>query len=206
MKHCVIFGARPISAAMRPFYETADVLIAADAGWQSAKELGLVPDICLGDYDSAAAPQGAERLPAEKDDTDTHYAAKKALALGATHVTILGGLGGRLDHTLANFQTVLFLQQQGVQAVLADENTEMHVLLPGTHTVPQKDSCYVSLFPISELATGVTLQGLKYPLQNAVLSNVFPIGVSNEFAAENAIISLKTGGLYMLICRKESQT
>lgn len=74
--------------------------------------VGVEPDLLLGDYDSAPRPEAGAKtvfLPAEKDDTDTYYAARKALELGATDVVIVGGLGGaRLDHTLANLQTLVF--------------------------------------------------------------------------------------------------
>ncbi|MEG2393925.1 MAG: thiamine diphosphokinase, partial [Ruthenibacterium sp.] len=83
-----------------PYYNDADVTIAADAGYRVMQQLKLLPDILLGDYDSAPIPaddKHVECLPREKDDTDTYYAARRALALGADRVTILGGLGGRLD-------------------------------------------------------------------------------------------------------------
>jgi thiamine pyrophosphokinase len=161
----------------------------------------------LGDFDSAPVPTerpDAERLPTEKDDTDTHYAARRALELGCDEVVILGGLGGRLDHTLANMQTLVFLEKQGVHAVLADETTQVNVLLHGTLTVYRPEgACYCSVFPIGERAEEVTLEGLKYPLHDAVLTNVWPVGVSNEFLQDRAHISVRNGGLYILVCSKQ---
>lgn len=200
--HCVILAAMPVDARMRAYYEDADIVIAADAGWRSAKALGLVPDLLVGDYDSSPVPAGAEVLPCAKDDTDTHYAARRALAMGAARVTILGGTGGRLDHTLANLQTLLFLERSGVHALLADPDTEARALLPGTHEVRRLPGRYLSLFPADGTARGVTLEGLKFPLQNACLEAQFPLGVSNEFAAETARITLGEGALYLLLCRK----
>ena len=124
MKKCVIFAARPVEPELRPWCEGASLVIAADAGWRWARALGVEPDILLGDYDSdrppADVPAGRiDRLPAEKDDTDTHYAARRALEEGCGQVVILGGLGGRLDHTLANMNTLLYLAGHGAEAVLA---------------------------------------------------------------------------------------
>ncbi|MEF9970388.1 MAG: thiamine diphosphokinase [Ruthenibacterium sp.] len=205
MKRCVIFAAMPVSTQLSAYYENADIILAADAGYVSVQNLKLTPTLLLGDYDSAPVPQSDApvlQLPAEKDDTDTYFAAKKAMELGAEEVIILGGLGGRLDHTLANLQTILFLQQNGISAMLADENTEVRVLLAGEHMLYARENHYVSLFPVGVSATGITLTGFKYPLTNAELTNTWPVGVSNEFAAQTAKVTVKTGGLYCIICAK----
>lgn len=202
---CVIFAAMPVSANMLPYCENADIVIAADAGWRTAKQLNIEPDIFLGDFDSADAPVGKAvlQLPKEKDDTDTFYAARKAIELGAKEVVILGGLGGRFDHTLANLHTLLFLQQAGVNAMLADEKTEITILSAGNHTIAARPNFYLSLFPVGECAQGITLRGVKYPLTEAVLTHTYPVGVSNEFAAEKAEICLKKGQLYCILAAKE---
>lgn len=205
VKRCVIFAALPVSETLRKWWESADYVIAADAGYESARALGVKADLLLGDYDSAPAPKiegNTVRLPAEKDDTDTYYAVRKALEIGFEEVVILGGMGGRFDHTFANLQTLLFLANHGVRGYLVDETTEITVLLPGTYEIPRQEDVYLSLFTTEKETTGVTLRGLKYPLTNHTIRNEFPVGVSNEFAAENATISLKSGGLYLMICRR----
>ena len=107
---CVIFAGLPAAPELHSWWADADYVIAADAGYENACRVGVEPDLLLGDYDSAPRPEAGAKtvfLPAEKDDTDTYYAARKALELGATDVVIVGGLGGaRLDHTLANLQTL----------------------------------------------------------------------------------------------------
>ncbi|MEG2673099.1 MAG: thiamine diphosphokinase [Ruthenibacterium sp.] len=205
MKRCVIFAAMPVDETLSAYYADADIILAADAGYLSVQKLGLTPTLLLGDYDSAPVPQSdvpVLQLPAEKDDTDTYFAAKKAVEFGAEEVTILGGLGGRLDHTLANLQTILFLQEQGISAVLADEHTEIRVLLSGEHVLSAHENSYVSLIPVGTSATGITLVHFKYPLTDATLTNTWPVGVSNEFAGETATVRIKTGGLYCIICAK----
>lgn len=205
MKRCVIFAALPVSKSLHRWWENADYVIAADAGYESASSLGIKVDLFLGDYDSAPAPNLDEhtvKLPAEKDDTDTYYAVRKALEIGFEEVVILGGIGGRFDHTFANLQTLLFLANHGVRGFLVDESTEITVLLPGHYEILRRENVYVSLFTGEKETTGVTLRGLKYPLSDYTIRNDFPVGVSNEFADEKATISFKTGSLYLMICQK----
>ena len=203
MKRCVIFASLPVSAALHEWWDSADYVIAADAGYESARALGVKTDLLLGDYDSAPAPEldaRTVRLPAEKDDTDTYYAVRKALEIGFEEVVILGGIGGRFDHTMANLQTLFYLAQSGVKGFLGDETTEVTVLLPGTYEFAKREDVYVSLFTAEKETGGVTLRGLKYPLTDATLTNAFPVGVSNEFVDEKAMISFKKGSLYLMFC------
>ncbi len=204
---CVIFAGRPVSKGLRAWWKDADCIIAADAGWEHTRRLGLAPDLFLGDFDSAALPpEGAVlALPAEKDDTDTHFAAREALRRGSAEVVILGGLGGRLDHTLANCQTLRFLAENGVRAVLADEENEVMALVPGTYTFPRREGWYLSVFSAGEAAEGVTLEGVKYPLRDYTLTNSFPIGVSNEFAEEEAVVRFSRGSLLLVFSRMEKK-
>lgn len=203
MKRCVIFAAQPVARELRSWCDGASLIIAADAGYRSARALGVEPDLLLGDYDSAPPPQSGKtvRLPAEKDDTDTFYAARQALAQGCDEVVILGGLGGRLDHTLANLHTLVFLAQQGARAVLADEKNEITVLLPGRHRLSARPGWHCSLLPAGDAARGVTLEHLKYPLADAVLTNAWPVGVSNEFAGPEAVVEFRQGVLYWMLCK-----
>ncbi len=205
---CVIFAGMPVSAAMRRFWQDADTVIAADAGYETARRLGVEPDILLGDYDSAPRPPANAKtwvLPAEKDDTDTYFAARKAIELGADEVAILGGLGGRLDHTLANLQTLVFLAQNGVRAQLVDEANEATALLPGAYRIPARQGWYLSLLSAGEAARGVTLSGLKYPLHEATVTHSFPIGVSNEFVADTATVRFTGGILFLVLSRRENR-
>ena len=202
---CAVFGARPVSEAMRPYFSGADCIIAADGGFAHACRLGAEPNICLGDYDSSPVPRqrgDAIVLPRQKDDTDMHYAARKIVEMGARRAVLLGGMGGRLDHTLANFATLYHLQKSGVDALLADEKCEVRALLRGTHRIPPRPDCYLSLFPVEGRAC-VSLSGVFYTLHSEWLRADFPLGVSNEFLNETAQIDVEEGAVYMLICKKE---
>lgn len=197
----VILASQPIAPSLCRYIAPSATIVAVDAGWQQAQKLGLTPDLVLGDFDSAPPPPSAKkllRLPAEKDDTDTYYAARYAVAQGATQVSILGGLGGRLDHTLANLQTLLFLAGNRVQNLMADEQTEIGCVWPGRVEIAARPGWYLSVFAAGGPATGVCLQGVKYPLQNATLTPSFPLGVSNEFAQSTATIQCATG--FLLVC------
>ena len=202
-KYCILVSAgsvqpdTPIPAA----FVGADV-IACDAGWHNCEVLGLTPMLVLGDFDSSAQPtSGAVQvLPTEKDDTDTHYAARLALEKGYTHLLLLGALGGkRLEHTLANLSTGLWLAQQGADVALADANTRVSFVLPGSpRRYPRTDKLYFSLFPLEGSAEGVTLTGAKYPLSGARLIASYPLTVSNEWAEDAITVETARGALVVL--------
>lgn len=203
---CVIFAGRPVSEGLCRYWRDADCVIAADAGYETARRLGVGADVLLGDYDSAPCPgHGALLLPAEKDDTDTQAAAREAVRRGADEVVILGGLGGRLDHTIANLHTLVFLARRGVRALLADEENEVRALLPGSYSIPARAGWYFSVFSAGETAEGVTLSGVKYPLDGYSMTNDFPIGVSNEFAAPAAAVRFTAGTLWLVLSKKSGE-
>ena len=206
---CVIFGAAPIAdyEAIRmllpkePFY-----LIAADGGFRHATALGLVPDAFIGDMDSLREedlPEGAILYPSRKDDTDMMLAVKKALAAGASEVLLLGGLGGRLDHTYANIQALAYLLEFGVKGTLADENHLVSMLENGRIRL-EPEYRYLSVFAYSGLCEGVNITGAEYPLENAVLEPSFPLGVSNCHApGEQMEVSVERGILLLIRTRLE---
>ena len=187
----------PIPAA----FAGADV-IACDAGWHNCEVLGLTPKLVLGDFDSSERPADGDVqvLPTEKDDTDTHYAARLAREQGYTHLLLLGALGGkRLEHTLANLSTGLWLAQQGADVTLADVNTRVSFVLPGQpRSYPKTDKLYFSLFPMEGTADGVTLTGAKYPLTGASLTANYPLTVSNEWAGDAIRVETARGALVVL--------
>ena len=197
-KHALLLSAVPVEPAMKAYCRPGSFVVACDAGYRNAERLGLHPDLIVGDFDSAPQPKtdgDTIVLPHVKDDTDTHYAAKWLLQNGYTEVTMLGALGGaRLEHTIANLSTGLFLAEYGVDVVLANAASEIHYLVPGkTLTLEKKGWQYLSVFPWGGKLTGVDIEGTFYPLQGAELTPDFPIGVSNEFTKPTAVLRC-TGG------------
>ena len=197
-KHALLLSAVPVEPAMKAYCRSGSFVVACDAGYRNAERLGLHPNLIVGDFDSAPQPKtdgDTIVLPHVKDDTDTHYAAKWLLQNGYTEVTMLGALGGaRLEHTIANLSTGLFLAEHGVEVVLANAASEIHYLVPGkTLTLEKKGWQYLSVFPWDGKLTGVDIEGTFYPLQGAELTPDFPIGVSNEFTEPTAVLRC-TGG------------
>ncbi|MEG1932116.1 MAG: thiamine diphosphokinase [Pygmaiobacter sp.] len=204
-KRCVLIAGGAVSPTQKQWLRADDVIFAVDAGYLQATKLGVQPRLCIGDWDSCLIPQQAEELivlPPEKDDTDTYHAARIAVERGFQNVLILGGLGGRLDHTLANISTLLYLREAGVTAILADEDTEITVLHNETRSFARRCGFYFSIFAQQGTAQGVTLRGVKYPVQNAAVRENYPIGVSNEILLDTAEVTVKNGTLLVLYARR----
>ena len=181
-----------------------EFVIAADGGLLYLEKAGVTPDLTIGDFDSLGyLPANGEviKLNAAKDDTDTLAAVRIGLERGYRLFCLHCGMGGRLDHTLANIQTLAFVLEAGGMGMLFGKN-EAAVLVKDAVSFPPGMRGYVSVFAYSGEASGVTLEGLKYQLKNAVLRNVFPIGVSNEFIGTESHISVKNGTLMIIFERK----
>lgn len=198
---CYVVGAMSLSMNLRPYPAPGDYVIAADRGYDSLMAFGVVPDLVVGDFDSLGhEPQHPNviHLPAEKDDTDMVYALRKGLELGYRRFVLLGGVGGRLEHTYANLQLLDFLTTQGAQGFLAGEKTVATALRGSTLTFPSTMAGYLSAFCNSDTATGVTMENLKFPLENARLDGSFPLGVSNQFTELPARVRVEEGCLILI--------
>lgn len=199
MKTCVIFCAGEFDALIRPIQES-DHVIAADGGLAHTEKLGIVPHEILGDFDSLGhIPQGANVFPVEKDDTDTMLAVRRGLEMGCRNFLIYAGLDGpRLDHTVANFQTLHFLAQHDAFGILVGKTCMAAVIREGSLRFPAGLQGTVSVFCVGSDASGVDLKGLYYPLENGKLSAAFPLGVSNHFTGAQAAIRVREGALLIL--------
>lgn len=203
MEKCVIFCAAGFEALAAPI-ETGDFVIAADGGLLHTQRLGLQPDAILGDFDSLGyVPEGAEVFPVEKDDTDAMLAIRLGLSRGFREFVIYGGMDGpRLDHTLANLQSLLFLAEQGARGFLVGNTHIATVIRDETVGFPETAKGILSLFCFGQEARGITLKNLKYPLENGSLTAAFPLGVSNHFTEERAAVTVKEGALIALFDRQ----
>ncbi|MDR1629384.1 MAG: thiamine diphosphokinase [Oscillospiraceae bacterium] len=203
-RRCLIVGAG--SFDLRRF-ETAerDYVIAVDGGYSHLAKLGIMPDMLLGDFDSLpdvpAHPNIIRHKP-EKDDTDMMLAVKTALELGFREFHIYGALGGRLDHTQANLQTLAYLAETGAKGYLIGEGIVATALQNGRLSFQKDCAGYISVFCHSEQSIGVYERGLKYSLTDATLFSTMPRGVSNEFLGREAFVSVREGTLIVMWERK----
>ena len=203
MGNCLIFCAAEFDNLARPV-EPEDFIIAADGGLAHLEKLGLSPHAILGDFDSLGyTPAGAQVFPVEKDDTDTMLAVRRGLELGYRSFLLYGSLDGpRLDHTVANFQTLQFLADRGASGILVGKQQLVTVVKNGSLSFPPSAEGTVSVFCMGPDAEGITLKNLYYPLENGSLTAGFPLGVSNHFVRKASEISVKNGSLLVIWERK----
>ena len=199
MGKCIIFCAAEFDRLAEPIGEK-DFILAADGGLNHLNRLGITPNEILGDFDSLGyVPEGAERHPVEKDDTDAMLAAKRGLERGCREFLFYASLDGpRLDHTLANLQTLRFLADHGATGTLIGLRQQVTLLRGGTLTLPAREKGDISLFAFGGEATGVRIRGLKYELEKGTLTPGFPLGVSNSFLGKSAEVSVEDGDILVI--------
>ena len=199
MGKCLIFCAAEFDGLALPV-SPGDHIIAADGGLRHTRKLGLEPHEILGDFDSLGfTPEDARIFPVEKDDTDAMLAVRQGLSLGYRKFILYGGLDGpRLDHTIANFQVLQFLADNGAAGYLVGRDYLVTVVKNGALRFSAGAEGTVSIFCMGSDARGVTLEGLHYPLSGGTLTAGFPLGVSNHFTGTAARISVDAGSLLVL--------
>ena len=199
MANCVIFCAGGFSALAEPVREQ-DYIIAADGGYVHTQALGLSPNAVLGDFDSLGfVPENALRFPVEKDDTDAMLAVRLGLKQGCDRFLLYGSLDGpRLEHTVANFQTLAFLLDRGKSGFLIGKSQVVTLLEKGSLTFPETATGYFSVFAFGGEARVITLRGFQYELEQGTLSPGFPLGVSNQFVGREAALSVTEGRLLVI--------
>jgi len=196
---CYIAGAGDFVGRQLPGPE--DYIIAADGGFSKLTALGITPDLVVGDFDSlGTVPDHPNILhsPVEKDDTDMMLAVRQGLARGYKSFIIDGGLDGRPDHTLANIQILTYISRSGARGVLLGRDMCITAVTNGSIVFKPGASGRISVFSITGNAGGVTLTGLKYPLENAVLTSDYPLGISNEFTGVTSTVSVLSGTVVVM--------
>lgn len=203
MNRCAIFagGDVPIKNDLQQkLLKKTDYIICADCGYEHVKKLGLVPDLIVGDFDSykEELPEGVEVISSvpEKDDTDTLMAVKKAIELGFKNIDLYGALGGgRIEHSIANVQTMIYAFQQGCDLTIRDKSV-LKIQSADDGEVSYHDELgelYFSVFALTETVNIDYLRGVKYPLENHCIVQSFPIGVSNEITDGTAKLCINSG-------------
>ena len=199
MASCTIFCAGGFDGLVEPVGER-DYILAADGGYAHVLGLGLQPDGVLGDFDSLGyVPASAQRFPVEKDDTDAMLAVRQGLRLGYRRFLLYGSLDGpRIDHTLANFQTLQFLANHGAVGYLIGKRHIVTAVKDSSLQFPAQADGILSVFCMGQDASGVSLAGLKYSLVNGTLTAGFPLGVSNHFTGVAATVAVEKGSLLVI--------
>ena len=211
MGKCIVIGAGDLTVGQIAV-EEKDFVIAVDGGLSYCGILQIEPDMIVGDFDSVleeaasavrelekSIPDRIVRLPVEKDDTDMLAALKFGLEKGYRDFRIYAGMGGRFDHSYANIQCLLFLKNQGAVGYLVDGEGLILLIQEEEITFREGMEGYISLLALGGDATGVTIKGLKYTLQDAVIRSDFPLGISNEFIGREATVTVKKGCLACII-------
>ena len=182
-----------------------DIRIAADSGFENAQKLGERIDIALGDFDSLKGgtkniPNEIEKVtvPAEKDETDTQLAVNLALSKGADDILIIGGLDGRLDHTLSNMAILEAMAEMKVHCLITNGQNRIRYINSTSILIARSGYKYLSLIAADDTVKGISIEGCKYPLHNAKLSRKFQYAVSNEIVGNCALVSVKRGGIFVI--------
>lgn len=213
MAKALIFGSGPLGnvARIRPLLDGAEMVICADGGVAYAEQLGLRPNLVVGDFDSAA-PGTRERLerqgirlqvlPVEKDWTDLHLALEAAVTEGATDLVVMGALGGRLDHTLGAILLLPGLPPR-VRCRLTDGDNVAEMIGPGAGiSLDAPKGSLVSLLPLSPRVLGVNTRGLKWRLREAELIWGQSLGLSNVITSKPCNVSIGDGYLVVIQSRE----
>lgn len=183
MKILIFTGYIPNINKIKINQEKYDFVIAADKGYEYALQIDVCPDLIIGDFDTAHFPtctfthSKLITLPAEKDMTDTEAALDIAATKHPSSITILGGLGGRFDHTMGN---IALLSKYDLPITIKDEKNSVTLLRPGKYFVAKTEYKYLSLVPYSPAVSGLSVRGVKYPLEDAELTHNNTLGISNE--------------------------
>ena len=188
--------------------DSADLIVCADTAYLAAQAESIVPHAVIGDFDHVehedklSADQKVLRFSSIKDDTDTMLCVKYALNRGANEIVIVGGIGGRLDHTFANIQTLSYIRSRGAVGTILDGD---HVVTTvDAHITLRKEGYdYASVFALDPVCRDITLKGFKYEAEHIELTSHFPLGVSNEITANTAEITVGEGTLLVILAKKE---
>jgi thiamine pyrophosphokinase len=201
IKRAFIFAAG-IYYSDVPELAEKDFIIAADGGYKYCEEHEIIPDFVIGDFDSLGETPSGEKtitLPVEKDVTDTAAAVKYAEENGVNEFHIFGGTGGRLDHTLANIALAANIAESGGKCYIYGDGVIITAITNRKVTMkPKNRGAVVSIFSFTDVSEGVTLTGLKYPLNEVVLASNFPLGISNETTLNGFSVEVKCGTLVII--------
>ena len=204
-------GPDPGTALIKKCAEQADKVYCADRGAQWAYQAGIKPDLVVGDMDSVnddtldrvdADGVRTMRYPVEKDMTDTQIALEVAISEGARSVTLLGALGGRVDHTLAYISLMTSYHKRGIRVAIMDANSAMFV---GERTITFRavKGSTGSIFPVEEGVRVLRSEGLYYPLNDLLIPTDGTLCISNRMISDRVIMDVRNGALLVIVTAQE---
>lgn len=211
MKRFIIFTGGKIYSSFSLKFNSDDTFVCADGGLYHSQMFKIKPDAVIGDFDSFVDDDFINKdyldcdiikYSPEKDDTDTMLCVKYAIEHGADNIIICGGLSGRLDHTIANIQTLRYCSDRNIHAMIDDGYNNAVVQGNGEYEYFYRDSFYFSIFALTDNVKIEKLSGVKYPLENYTLTSGFPLGVSNEIVSEKAVLKISDGYALVIFSKK----
>ena len=203
MKKCVVVCGAEITNydKVKKYLSPEDYFIFCDSGLRHAENLGVSPSLIVGDFDSWKKPDLETEtvvLPREKDDTDSVYGLKEGIKRGFEEFLIIGAVGARLDHSIGNVSTLLYLDSLGKKGTIVDDYSEMETVSKEIRFV-EDTFPYFSLINISGTAKGITVKNAKYPLEKGEITPEYQYGISNEpLKGKRAEISVEEGKLLLI--------
>ena len=203
MSICYIVGAGEFYGEFTK--RDGDLVIAADGGYDTLAELGIAPDLILGDMDSVRSnASDIEKLvfPVRKDETDSFLAYREGVRRGYTEFKLYGCVGGREDHTFANYSLLLYAKERGHEMTLVGKCTDAFVLKNESITLSGAPYTHLSLFAFGGEAHGVSIHGAEYEAEDVTLTPSYPLGVSNRFCKSEVKIEVKDGTLLIMLEKK----
>lgn len=209
MKAFIYTGGKIFPEYITEHPKDNDLCIAADSGWDNAKKLGDCGKVSIfvGDMDSVQSDVDREglkivKVPAEKDMTDTQLAVEIAVEQGAGEIVVVGGLGGRLDHTMSNMSILEDLFDRHIYATFVDGQNRARFIRSTSYLIGRSVSYkYLSIIAVDDVVKGVSIEGCKYPLKNKKIERKLQFAVSNELIGNCALISVKKGGVFIIESR-----
>jgi len=201
MKKCYIVGAGEFYGSFEK--KEGDLVIAADGGFDILKNLGIRPDLLIGDMDSIEGSADIPKLvfPVKKDETDSFLAYFEGVKRGYTDFELYGCVGGRDDHTFANYSLLVYGKRQGHSIKIVGKVCDIFAIKNESVRLFGEKEKHFSAFAFSGIAEGVTLRGLEYEAESISLSPEFPLAVSNRFIGNEAFVEVTDGELIVMVER-----
>ena len=184
-----------------------DIIIAVDKGLETLDILNINPNYVVGDFDSIDKTilrkyENTQieiiKLNPEKDLTDTHSAINLAIGLKSKKIIIIGAIGTRLDHTIANIHILKLAIDKGINIKIINETNEITLINNSIKIYKDQNYKYISLIPLTTTVENITLKGFKYPLTKRTLYIGDSLGISNEQLQQEGEIQLENGELTLI--------